>query len=214
VGAALVAPPTPGRPADVLLRYQERFAALGLKVNQSEEDRLRALYVTLYELGVRETDGRYFKGADRGPNKTKAERQRLERWEELDRLQPTDPQGKRELNEVGQQVGAETEGWPDADLMEWRSGESGGGAVVRGVPLASAAGPSAECFRGGLRGSAAGEMAGLWERARRGLSTPGEIDAKLCRGMRRADTANHIRLKSPWDLSLQVGRQRFEDSRE
>jgi hypothetical protein len=37
--------------------------------NTHAKDRLRNLFVTLYELGVRESDGRYYLGVDNGPNK-------------------------------------------------------------------------------------------------------------------------------------------------
>lgn len=74
--AAVVAPASGGN--DVLVRYRDVFQRLGLNVVSDEEDRLRAIYVTLYKLGVRESDGRYYLGVDDGPHKAAEAKRRLE----------------------------------------------------------------------------------------------------------------------------------------
>jgi hypothetical protein len=58
--------------SDCLYRLKDKFEAKGM-TNTSTQDRLRNLFVTLYELGVRESDGRYYLGVDNGPNKPKGE---------------------------------------------------------------------------------------------------------------------------------------------
>jgi hypothetical protein len=76
--AALVAPPRGSNPGDLFARYGSKFRNLGLNVATNEEDRLRALYLTLYEMGVRESDGEYYLGVDTGSNKDEDARRRLE----------------------------------------------------------------------------------------------------------------------------------------
>lgn len=54
---------------DGLARLRAKFAKIGMDVTASGAEALRSLYVLLFELGVRETDGRYYLGLDSGPNK-------------------------------------------------------------------------------------------------------------------------------------------------
>jgi hypothetical protein len=54
---------------DGLAQFRAKFANIGLDVTSSGAEALRSLYVLLFELGVRETDGRYYLGLDSGPNK-------------------------------------------------------------------------------------------------------------------------------------------------
>lgn len=75
---AEITAPLEGRPStDALVRYRRQFEGLGLDVVRSPLDRLRAMYVLLFELGVRESDGRYYCGVDLGPNKPGAEKAAL-----------------------------------------------------------------------------------------------------------------------------------------
>lgn len=85
---AMVVPPDKSNPNDCLVRYRKEFEELGLNVARSEADRLRALYLVLYELGVRESFGKYYEGIDRGKYKSP---------EELARLNSTDPRIRREV---------------------------------------------------------------------------------------------------------------------
>lgn len=56
-------------PNDGLQCFRESFLQIGLDVAAGGVPTLRALYVLLYELGIRETDGRFYLGLDTGPNK-------------------------------------------------------------------------------------------------------------------------------------------------
>lgn len=58
---------------DGLHRLSEKLAAQGM-TNDTERERLRNLFVILYELGVRESDGRYYLGLDTGIYKPGSER--------------------------------------------------------------------------------------------------------------------------------------------
>jgi hypothetical protein len=74
---SVVAPLNRNNSADVLVRYEREFKRLDLNVAANEADRLRAIYVALYELGIKESDGRYYMGADFGPNKSATEKARM-----------------------------------------------------------------------------------------------------------------------------------------
>lgn len=75
--AAIIASPDENRLTDALTHYRHIFERLGLDVRRNETDRLRALYLLLYELAVRESDGRYYLGVDAGPNKPTDEAARM-----------------------------------------------------------------------------------------------------------------------------------------
>lgn len=61
------------RPFDALFLFRKDFAKRGMFVERGGVDTLRGLFVLLFELGLRESDGRYYLGVDTGPNKPKAE---------------------------------------------------------------------------------------------------------------------------------------------
>lgn len=74
---AMVAPLNPRMTNDSLVKFKQDFLRIGIDVEKDEKSRLRALFVLLYELGVRESDGRYFLGIDDGRYKSKEAKERL-----------------------------------------------------------------------------------------------------------------------------------------
>jgi hypothetical protein len=58
---------------DALAWYAEKFAAIGMNNDFSGSDTLRHLFVLLFELGMRESSGRYCEGRDKSASNTTAE---------------------------------------------------------------------------------------------------------------------------------------------
>jgi hypothetical protein len=64
--AAMAKKPSAENPRDALWALRDIFAQRGMQVEKGGLDTVRALYVLLYELGLRESDGQYYEGLDTG----------------------------------------------------------------------------------------------------------------------------------------------------
>jgi len=68
---------------DVFDHYEEKLSAAGIPTsNASDVDRLRALFVILTGLGMRESSGRYCEGRDRSARNTTAETAEAGAWQQ------------------------------------------------------------------------------------------------------------------------------------
>lgn len=97
VALAIAAPPSK-KSTDAMTRYQQNFKQLGLDLSDPN-DRLLGMYTLIYELGVRESDGRYYLGADSGKYKPEEEA-KLGNKNEAD-LSEQDKQRLAETTEAG-----------------------------------------------------------------------------------------------------------------